>query len=934
MDGWGWAPSVGGKDKRRRGRVAVADLINFVELNAALLDRAHILVPQWLPGGDVRGHEYVCGDLSGGEGSSCSVNLVTGRWADFSGDEKGGDLSSLYAAVRGLSQIAAARELVAELGWTRSMVQTSRQSSATDRGAAPPEPDLGEPPPDDMPPPPDEPAPPRGAGSGKSVWRAVVPVPGFAPQPRFRWGYKDKRTGVWHDLEAVQFWEYAFEQHRLGYVARFHRVSSTTGEIDKETIPFTWCVDTSDERGTHKWHPKMWEAPRPLYVPAAQLGDPASRPVVLVEGEKCALAGHQLLGDEFDFVTWPGGTKSWALASWGWLLGRVVYLWPDCDGKRARLTPAEREAGADQASKPLLPEAKQPGMVAMLGIGTLLTTQHGCTAYLCRVPKPGQVADGWDIADAIAEGWDAARVRDFIRAATPFVAPEDAARAALGAAVLSSTPSIAAAGVGGASLPDDGAASGWLRYLLSSASGTVKPVRENVVLALDGRPDKGVPGIPACDGLIAFNEFTNMVEKLRPAPWGSPAGEWLEADELMMGDWLVREHCMPSFPRQALEEAVLIVGKRHSYHPLRDRMVALRGRWDGQSRLDTWLRRCCLEEDEFDDQDPLQRYLTLAGRWFVMAMCARVMPEKKDGPRVIVGPGAKFDYMLIFEGPQGWGKSSLAAVLGGEYFADTGLQIGEKDSLMNIQGIWIYEWGELENMTKQEVSKVKLFVSSPVDRFRATFDRRPAKYPRQVVFVGTTNESHYLTDVTGNRRFWPVRVTQAPDLEWLRANIEQMLAEAVHRVDQGERFWPTREEQRELFDPQQTARTVESSLEAAIVDYLYNEDQKVPLGQSNGALVSQVTMHELLGRLGYTLDKQTDVVVKKAGALMHKMGWEVRRLSADEQGKRPRAYVRPRNTRSVPAPRAADTAGPGASQGINSPTQGTPPVGADDDCPF
>jgi predicted P-loop ATPase len=885
--------------------------IDFVRLAAELLQRADTLVPDWLRGGVRRGSEWVCGDLSGGEGGSVSVNLSTGRWADFANDDKGGDLVSLYAAIRNLGQREAALELMEDLGWERQRQAAPARAPrpAPQPGPAPEPARLGV----DAP-----------AARPRSLWRAIVPVPGNAPPCRFRWGYKDKRSGEWVELEAVDFWEYCFEQVRYGYVARFHRTNSRGG-VDKETVPFTWCVDTSDDRGTMKWRPKQWDAPRPLYVPATLLGDPAQTPVVVVEGEKCAMAGHRLLGHEFDFVSWPGGGKAWPQASWGWLMGRTVFLWPDSDAKRERLTAAEREAGADPDAKPLLPAARQPGLVTMRGIGQLLQTEHGCTVHMVHLKPPGERADGWDIADAIAEGWGADQVRDFIRGASPFVAPEDAARAKQGAAI--STPSMAAAREG-----EDGEdpARAWLKYLLSSTNGAVRPVRENVVLALDGRPERSVGGVPECAGLIAFNEFTNNIEKTRATPWGSPAGEWLEADELQMGDWLVREHWLPSISREQLAEAVLIVAKRHAFHPLRARIEALRGAWDGGPRLDEWLRRCCLEEDEWDLEDPLQRYLTLAGRYFVMGMCARVMKEKRHGADVLVGPGCKFDFMLILEGPQGWGKSTLAKTLGGDYFADTGLTIGEKDSLMNIQGIWVYEWGELDNMSKQEVSKVKLFISSPVDRFRATFDRRPAKYPRQVVFVGTTNESHYLTDTTGNRRFWPVLVTRRPDIAWLRENLEQMLAEAVHRVDAGERFWPTPEEQRQLFDPQQRERTVESSLESAIRTYLYDEGQKVPLGQPNGALISEVTMQDLLTRIGYTIDKQTDAVVKKAGAVMHMLGWTKRRLAADGEGKRPRAYVRPNDRSSSGTPHAAVAR---ASHGTQRPTQGNT-QGADSDCPF
>lgn len=883
--------------------------IDFVGLAAALLDRAHVLVPQWLPNGVERGGRWYVGDFDGAPGESANVNLHTGQWIDNGGseDDRGGDLISLYARIRGLNNGQAARELMRDLGWERQ-----RAVATPSRAASPaaPMPSASESPaqPDEPPPWLDEPSPgeapapdrPAAVRASNDRWRNVLPVPPHAPQPqRFRMGFKNKATGEWEDHDAVRTWAYEFEGERFGYTARFERVNSK-GETVKDVLPLTWCEDTQDPRGGQRWHWKQWAAPRPLYVPAALLsGEPERVPVVVVEGEKCAQLGHQLLGHEFDFISWPGGCKVWSLARWGWVMGRTVILFPDHDAQRQGLTRAEREAGVDPDSKPLKPLAKQPGFAAMAGIGSLLMREYGCTVRQVHVAQPGVRTDGWDLADAVAEGWDVERIRAFLLAAQPFVPPEDAVRAAAG----QSTPSMAAAkgggsgggaggGPGGAAAPadDDNA---WLSFLVTSSTGATQKVRENVVVALDGRPDRGVGGVPACKGLIRFNEFTNNVEKARATPWGTPAGDWMEHDELMLGDWLLREFGMPSMSREALIEAVMVVARRHSFHPVRERMVALRGTWDQVPRLDEWLQRTCLEDDEHPAE--LQDYLRLAGRFFLMAMVARVMPEVRRGAEVLVGPGCKFDYMLVLEGPQGWGKSTLAKLLGGEYFADTGLDVRHKDSLMNIQGISVYEWSELESLTKQEVGDVKRFVSSPTDRFRATFDKRPAKYPRQVVFIGTTNEAHYLIDTTGNRRFWPVRLGRPPDLAWLRENLEQLLAEAVHRVDAGDRFYPTRDEEARLFKPQQTARQLESPLEAAIRTYLFDPDQKVPHGQGNGTLVNELGLQDLLTRVGYTIDKQTDAVAKKAGALLHMLGWTTRRLAKDEEGKRPRVYVRPQS---------------------------------------
>jgi putative DNA primase/helicase len=316
----------------------------------------------------------------------------------------------------------------------------------------------------------------------------------------------------------------------------------------------------------------------------------------VVEGEKCAQAGHELLGGEFDFVTWPGGGNAWSQADWELLRGRVVYLWPDCDAKRVKLTSAESKANIDPATKPLRPAAKQPGVHSMAAIGALLARDYGCAVYWVPIPEPGAVADGWDVADAIAEGWDAARVRDFIRSALTLELPDAPARE------TASTPTSAPAGEAGDRPPPPN----WWDCLLLTEKGSVACARENIVMALDGWPDRRVEGIAEARGLIVFNEFSNNVEKTRTPPWGGRAGVWEEQDELDMGAWLAHEHRLPSMSRSTLEEAVLMVSRRHAYHPVRERMLALRGTWDGTKRLRWWFARCCLESPPAAGMRPIR----------------------------------------------------------------------------------------------------------------------------------------------------------------------------------------------------------------------------------------------------------------------------------------------------------------------------------------
>lgn len=853
--------------------------IDFVGLASFLLDRAETLVPQWLPGGFIRAGRYYCGDLSGGEGSSMNVDLRTGTWIDNGGshEDRGGDLISLYAAIHNLGMGQAAIKLRDEFGLRpHPPVQAPAQRSHAQPAEAPePAQPSSAPAADDLP----EASPqPTAAGKRKKPeedWEVISPVPDNAPAPTFK---------HFHRGEPERVWTYKRDGVTYGHVARF--VTSTG---DKEILPYNWCRSKGDDRGLCRWHWKQWPDPRPLYLAAGLLAsDPALVPVVLVEGEKCADAGHELLGHEFDFVTWPGGCKAVHMADWSWLAGRVVYMWPDCDSQREKLNRTERASNVDPSTKPLLPEHRQPGMQAMVKIGSVLAADHGCSVLMVPIPAPGNVADGWDIADAIAAGWTPDQVRDMIRSARPFVPPDDAARA-------KAAPTPLNAGAGGDAPDPDG----WRAKLLTTEKGAIKACRENVVLALDGM--KGLPGIADADGVIAYNEFTNDVVKLKDAPWDSPAGLWEEVDELLIGEWLVREHWLPSMPRNTLEEAVRMVAFRRRYHPVRSYLEGLV--WDGKKRLSTWLRRACLAKPEegWDNEDPLQQYLARAGTWFLQGMVARVMQ-----------PGIKFDYMMILEGQQGLRKSTLLSTLAGDWFADTGLNLGDKDSYQQLQGIWLYEIGELDAFSRADITEIKRFVASTEDYFRASFDRRARKYPRQLVFGGSTNERRYLSDATGNRRFWPVGVTRLIDIDWVVANRDQLFAEAMVRFRAGERMHPTQDEEERLFKPQQELRESSSSIADEVAAYVTTH----PAGSS----MAKTTLVNVLHCIGIEIEKLGPGRhhEKQAAAALRKLGWEEKRASAPP---RPWEWHRPKAAH-------APTVQP------STPTQGTQPQEGDDDCPF
>jgi len=188
-------------------------------------------------------------------------------------------------------------------------------------------------------------------------------------------------------------------------------------------------------------------------------------------------------------------------------------------------------------------------------------------------------------------------------------------------------------------------------------------------------------------------------------------------------------------------------------------------------------------------------YTRLVSRWFLIGMCNRV-----------INPGCKFDYCLVLEGKQGRMKSSALRALAGEWFSDTELDLAHKDAMSAIRGHWLHEFGEMGSIARTESMRQKSFLSRQVDEFRPSYGRREIRCPRQLVFAGTTNEWQWNKDPTGGRRFWPVAIPDEVNVKGLEAERDNLLAEAYSLAMAGERFWPTADEQRDIFDPVQLMR--------------------------------------------------------------------------------------------------------------------------------
>ena len=158
--------------------------------------------------------------------------------------------------------------------------------------------------------------------------------------------------------------------------------------------------------------------------------------------------------------------------------------------------------------------------------------------------------------------------------------------------------------------------------------------------------------------------------------------------------------------------------------------------------------------------------------------------------RRIRHPGVKFDNMVILTGPQGGYKSTILHTMGGKWFSDSIRTFDGKDAMEALRGVWLMEISELEAMRRSEVTAVKAFLSKTADRYRAAYGRYVNEYPRQCVMFGTTNSNAFLSDITGGRRFWPLRTDEQLRLKDVPKDLplerDQIWAEAVYHDQLGE----------------------------------------------------------------------------------------------------------------------------------------------------
>ena len=334
---------------------------------------------------------------------------------------------------------------------------------------------------------------------------------------------------------------------------------------------------------------------------------------------------------------------------------------------------------------------------------------------------------------------------------------------------------------------------------------------------------------------IRHDEFADRIVICAPVTWdrfGPFPRQWRDTDTTGCKAFLEMSFLKPS--KDTTLDAVAFVAMRSAFHPVRDYLDAVT--WDGVARLDQMASLYMGTPDT-----PFTR---LALAKFMIQAVARIQT-----------PGCKADAMLTLEGEQGTRKSTFANTLfGDDWFADDLPDLRSKDALLQLRGKWGIEIGEMVATSKAEANAVKRFMAAKKDTYRPPYGRSTIDAERHTVFVGTTNDYEYLTDPTGNRRFWPIPCGRF-NIPAVERDRDQLWAEAMHRWRAGESWWMSEEEE-VLASVEQEARREADPWESRVLRFIANQGDEV------------FEIDDALGCVGLTVDRRDMTAQRRMGRVL------------------------------------------------------------------
>lgn len=342
-------------------------------------------------------------------------------------------------------------------------------------------------------------------------------------------------------------------------------------------------------------------------------------------------------------------------------------------------------------------------------------------------------------------------------------------------------------------------------------------------------------------GRVRFNEFSDQVNI-----------DGMDVDDV--GPILIKTALEKSWvtaekvPTPDVIESLLVVARKHSFHPVREWLESLT--WDGEPRMEDFFTTYCGRPSD-------GYHKGVAKALFISAV------------KRIYEPGCKVDSMPILQGAQGLGKTKMWSALFSPWYAEVTDSLNSKDFFISLCGTWCADFGELDQFSKAESTRIKQVLTSQSDSYRGVWKSAHKKHPRQCIFVGGTNSDTWQTDPTGGRRFHPIQVERNIDTEAVAAARDQLFAEAVFTLKCGPGSWWEIPFASEHQEESYAGDTWEEAVAAWIQD-------KRRISGTGAALYTTVA-EVLSDALKIDIGKQTRADQTRCGNALRRLGWKGRR---------------------------------------------------------
>ncbi len=355
---------------------------------------------------------------------------------------------------------------------------------------------------------------------------------------------------------------------------------------------------------------------------------------------------------------------------------------------------------------------------------------------------------------------------------------------------------------------------------------------------------------------LAWNEFTGepLVKSDLPFPVNLAAGEPVrDHHDTLVQSWFERETRDPKWNIDTIRRSADCWAKAHAFNPVTDYLNSL-PKFNGQPLLASWLMKYCgagFPGSEDPEEIKVNDFISTIGtKWWISAI-ARAFE-----------PGCKVHHVLVLEGAKGIGKTTLAEIIFGEYYAIILGDVTSKDNqALMSSGVWGVLMDELDVLGKSEMRSVKSWVTRDFEKFRPTWGHRHEKRQRRCVFIATVNGDDWA--IEEDRRWWPVACKKAFDLDGLRRDRDLLMAEALHLYRSGERWYLHGEDDAELIataKEQQAARVPDSILTDSFV-------------QAAVFLAHNQTARDLYGSVSVAdVLEQCKIPIEKRRSYQHEVG--------------------------------------------------------------